>query len=264
MTPLTFSIVVPAYNSVQYLAETLASVRRQSYPHFEVLVVDDASTDSTAELATGYAREDDRFHLLRLERNSGGPAIPRNRGIQASKGDYVAFLDSDDLWEERKLENDAQYLARQRVDALFSGAHFFKGDRDEIVYSLRPKRINFSILFRNSIAMSTLCIRRDIFDDKRFLFDTDPLLVALEDHNLILNLYLSGKAVCSRPGTDTLYRFNSPTSISQNHRRDLVLRRAMYNLVKTAMQHSFSFGKLLICSAGLMALFLYRRLAGKI
>jgi teichuronic acid biosynthesis glycosyltransferase TuaG len=263
MLPLRFSVVIPTYNSARYLEQTLDCVIQQSYPYFEVLIVDDASTDATIELASRYSQRDQRFKVWQLHKNSGGPAVPRNRGIALSQNDYIAFLDSDDLWRPQKLENDAAYLEKYQADALFSGAQFFTEDPGRIIYELKPCKVNFRILFRNSIAMSTLCVRRDIFNCGRFLFDPDPLLVAIEDYNLIVNLYLSGKTVASRPGSDTLYRFNSPTSISQNHKRDLVARRAMYNLGKLSMQHSFSFGKLFVCSIGLLAVFTYRKFAGR-
>ncbi len=95
------SVIIPAYNASVFLPATLRSVLAQDYPSFEVWVVDDGSRDETAAIVEGFAREDDRVHLLRQP--NAGVAAARNRGIQAARGEFVAPLDADDLWEVRAL-----------------------------------------------------------------------------------------------------------------------------------------------------------------
>lgn len=96
------SIVTPVYNAGKFLAETVESVLAQTHENFEHLLVDDSSRDSSAQLMRELARRDERIRLLFLEEN-GGPARARNRGIEASSGEFVAFLDADDLWAPQKL-----------------------------------------------------------------------------------------------------------------------------------------------------------------
>ena len=105
-TPLV-SVCIGAYNREAYIRETLDSVLSQTYPNIEVIVVDDASTDATAEVAASYGP---RVRLIRLERNSGRPAVPRNRAMADARGEYLAFLDSDDVWLPRKIECQVGFL----------------------------------------------------------------------------------------------------------------------------------------------------------
>ena len=100
------SVIIPAYNAIAYLPKTLASVQQQTFKDFEVLVIDDGSTDSTADWVNSLS---DRNVQLIVQKN-GGCASARNRGIQAAKGDYIAFLDADDIWEPSKLEKQAHIL----------------------------------------------------------------------------------------------------------------------------------------------------------
>jgi len=82
----------------------LRAFSKQSYKNIELIVVDDCSTDGSYELVEDFSKRDSRVKLIRMEQNFGGPAKPRNIGVENSKGDYIAFLDADDIWEEEKLE----------------------------------------------------------------------------------------------------------------------------------------------------------------
>lgn len=108
-TPLV-SIVIPAYNAGSYISRTLESVLAQSFRDYEVIVVDDCSKDSTAAIVERLALLDSRLKLLRLTVNSGAPAGPRNMGVAAAKGVWIAFLDADDLWHPAKLERQLAAL----------------------------------------------------------------------------------------------------------------------------------------------------------
>ena len=99
------SVIIPSYNGETYLAEGIESIMRQQYEPLEIIVVDDGSTDKTAQIAQS-------FPLVRYEYqfNSGGPAKGRNRGLDLAQGELIAFLDQDDLWPEHKLEIQLAYL----------------------------------------------------------------------------------------------------------------------------------------------------------
>jgi glycosyltransferase involved in cell wall biosynthesis len=104
--------IVPAYNGERYLQETLDSMLAQTYQALEVIVVDDGSTDGTAKVVAGYG---DKVRYLRQE--NSGPAIARNRGIDAARGEFIAFLDADDLWHPEKLMRQmARFEARQELE----------------------------------------------------------------------------------------------------------------------------------------------------
>jgi glycosyltransferase involved in cell wall biosynthesis len=95
------SVILPAFNAESSILETVASVRGQSFREFEILVIDDGSTDGTATVLAGV--RDDRLRLLSFE--NGGLSVARNRGIEHSQGEYLAFIDADDLWTPDKLES---------------------------------------------------------------------------------------------------------------------------------------------------------------
>src|SRR5689334_9621809 len=110
------SCVVPVYNGERYLAEALDSILAQTHRPLQAIVADDGSTDGTAAVAAAYG---DRVLVLRQA--NAGPAAARNLGLAAARGEYVAFLDADDLWHPRKLERQlARFRARPQLDYCVS------------------------------------------------------------------------------------------------------------------------------------------------
>lgn len=108
------SIIMPAYNSAGFIRETIESVQAQTYSSWELIVVDDCSTDGTPEVVDELSRSDPRVRCLRLERNSGA-AVARNRAMAAARGQYMAFLDSDDLWYPDKLSRQIDFMVTRGV-----------------------------------------------------------------------------------------------------------------------------------------------------
>ncbi len=104
------SVIVPAYNAERFLAKTLDSILAQTYPHFEVLVVDDGSTDQTVAIAQAYCDLDPRIRLL--QQPNGGVAAARNYGIRESQGEFIAPIDADDLWYPENLEKQIACFLR--------------------------------------------------------------------------------------------------------------------------------------------------------
>jgi len=113
------SIITPNYNCEKYISETIESVLVQSYGNWELLIQDDCSTDGSYALALEYARKDSRIKVERNPENSGA-AITRNNAIARSKGEYLAFLDSDDLWVRDKLERQLRFMQENGCDFSFT------------------------------------------------------------------------------------------------------------------------------------------------
>lgn len=113
------SIIIPVYNAEDFLIETIESVQAQTYKNWELLLVDDCSTDSSGDLIEAKAKEDDRIKYIKLEKNSGA-AVTRNIGLSEASGRYVAFLDSDDIWKPEKLERQLNFLAEKKVAFCFT------------------------------------------------------------------------------------------------------------------------------------------------
>lgn len=121
------SVIIPIYNSEQYLKTCLSSVRNQSFKDFEVLMIDDGSTDHSAEICKEFALADDRFHYHYKE--NGGSGSARNCGLTKAVGDYVAFLDSDDFIENDYLEKLSAPLTERQYDLIQSGMILNNSDK---------------------------------------------------------------------------------------------------------------------------------------
>ncbi len=103
------SIIMPSYNSAGFISESIESVIAQTYPHWELLITDDCSTDNTVEIVQQYVEKDERIKLFVLSENSGA-AVARNKSIKEAKGRYIALLDSDDLWKREKLDRQVRFM----------------------------------------------------------------------------------------------------------------------------------------------------------
>ena len=128
------SIVMPSYNCGRFVRETIESVLAQTYSNWELLFVDDCSTDDTQAIVQSF--EDSRIHYFRNETNSGA-AVSRNRALREAKGRWIAFLDSDDLWLPEKLEHQIQFMDK-------NGYHFSYHEYDEINEASQPIGVTVS------------------------------------------------------------------------------------------------------------------------
>ena len=109
---MKFSVIIPLYNKESYLSQTLNSVKGQTYKDFEVIIVDDGSLDRSLSIANSY-KTDSRFKVYHLQ--NGGVSKARNYGISVCKGDYICFLDADDVWNKNYL-SEAAYLLNKYAD----------------------------------------------------------------------------------------------------------------------------------------------------
>lgn len=116
------SIVVPVYNAEKFIKDTVASVVNQTYPNWELLLVNDGSTDNSGKLIENLAEGDSRIRTFHLE--GGGAAKARNAGTKNANGRFLAFLDADDLWEKDKLEKELQFLQKKDAAFVFTGYEF--------------------------------------------------------------------------------------------------------------------------------------------
>src|SRR6267143_4103615 len=114
MTYPKVSVVMPTYNGHLYIGEAIDSVRAQTYPNWELLVIDDHSTDGTPALVQAQQKRDSRIFLLENNR-SYGPAGSRNTGIERATGRFIAFLDSDDAWHPQKFSRQIPFMLSARV-----------------------------------------------------------------------------------------------------------------------------------------------------
>ncbi len=122
------SIIVPIYNTEAFLAKTIESVLAQTYANWELLLIDDGSTDSSSFICEEFAKEDKRTSYY--YKTNGGQASARNLGIQKSKGDWIAFLDADDLWLPQKLEHQLKEIDSSQADFLYGLGYYYYPEKE--------------------------------------------------------------------------------------------------------------------------------------
>ncbi len=158
------SVVMPAYNAEAYIEAAVRSVLRQTWTEFELIVVDDCSQDTTAKIVKRLAKEDGRITLLQNARNSGVSAS-RNAGVAHANGEWIAFLDSDDLWREDKLEKQLALL-EQHPDAVLSytaSAFIDEAGRKYFYVMEAEEETTYKTLLRkNLLSCSSVIVRRDV------------------------------------------------------------------------------------------------------
>jgi glycosyltransferase involved in cell wall biosynthesis len=189
MTAPAVSIVVAAHNQAAWLDQTIASVRRQQWEDWELVVVDDGSTDGTAEVVARHA-DDQRVRCLRQSRQERAAA--RNRGIAESAGSMIAFLDADDLWRPEKLARQLAVLEREPAAAFcYTLARFVDARGNPLPLRKPPHalggRIFAELMRANRIILSSTLVRRAVLDEAGGFDATLPAL-GCEDWDLWLRL----------------------------------------------------------------------------
>ena len=151
------SIVVPVFNSEKFIIETIQSVKKQTYQNWELLLVNDCSTDKSEQIIRNY-EEDKRIRLINLKANSGA-AIARNTGINNAKGKYIAFLDADDLWNKEKLEKQIKFMEENNYDFTFTGYEFADENGNNLGKVVNvPKQINYKQALKNTTIFTSTVI----------------------------------------------------------------------------------------------------------
>jgi glycosyltransferase involved in cell wall biosynthesis len=128
------SIIIPTYNYGHLIAQTLNCLIVQSYKNWEAIIVDDGSSDNTEEIVNSFLAADDRF--IFIKKNNKGVSSARNAGIKKSKGDYIQFLDADDLISTNKIENQLNFLElNEHIDICLVDTKYFESDNDKTLFS---------------------------------------------------------------------------------------------------------------------------------
>jgi teichuronic acid biosynthesis glycosyltransferase TuaG len=157
------SVIMPAYNAADFIEETIQSIICQSCKDWELVITDDGSEDRTVEIIEQCFLMDSRVRLLTNECGKG-PAAARNNSINQSTGDYIAFLDSDDVWRPTKLEAHLVFMKRLKADFSYTAYNHISVDSALIKQINVPGVVDYkSLLTGNLIATSTVMIRRSAF-----------------------------------------------------------------------------------------------------
>jgi teichuronic acid biosynthesis glycosyltransferase TuaG len=188
------SIVTPAYNVEKLIGKTIESVLRQTIQHWELVIVDDCSKDSTRDIVASYAANDARIRLIALDKNHGAPAAPRNIGVRDARGRWIAFLDADDIWHPEKLalqlaaadSTSARFISSQMKDFCDdSNLRFLPVDSASVgAVTFRQQRI------KGRIPTSSVLVSRELM--LAFPFNEDIRYKAVEDYHCWMRILASG------------------------------------------------------------------------
>lgn len=187
------SVIIPTYNRANLLPRAIKSVLNQTYKDFELIIVDDGSTDNTKKVVEEFQKKDPRIKYI-WQKNSGGEARPRNMGIRHSKGEYIAFLDSDDEWLPEKLEKQVKLLnGDKKTGLVYTNAKILRNSKysEKTIFELiNPKRgIIYKDLFlnrdRHFIPTLTVIVRKNIFEKVGYF---DEKLKFAPDYDLWLRI----------------------------------------------------------------------------
>jgi len=190
------TVVIPTHNRLPLLLEAIDSVKSQTYPHWELIIIDDASTDGTAE--TIRRINDPNIHIIELTRKAH-LGVLRNEGTARARGEWVAFLDSDDLWKPKKLELQLEILNKEKKRWAYGGSELMDENKNTI-----PHRAGRFLMPSGWIAkqivtteadfhISSIIVEKKLFDELDG-FTTDPLLFCREDHEFTLRLAMHAEA----------------------------------------------------------------------
>lgn len=217
------SVIMPAYNSERYIFDAVKSVMRQTYENWELIIQDDYSTDGTVKIAEKAAGKDQRVSIAIGKKNSG-VAMTRNAAIEKARGRYIAFLDSDDIWEAQKLEKQLEFMKQNTCALSYSSYKFI--NEDGLLKNKKNVRINkeagyTALLKNNFIGMLTVVIDRQ---------KTGAVIFAGERHEDLILWLDYAKRRLQMKGIDeplALYRI-SGKSLSGNKLKSAVWRWRIY------------------------------------
>lgn len=157
------SVIMPCYNMEKYISDTIASVRKQTFPHWELVIVDDASTDRTVDIVKSYQNQDDRIRFF-VKPTHSGIADTRNQCLKMAQGRYLAFLDSDDVWYPEKLEQQLQFMTERNIGFSYSSYDCIDDSGNPLHKTVKAKcDLDYESYLRNTIiGCSTVMLDKSV------------------------------------------------------------------------------------------------------
>lgn len=204
------SIIIPMYNAIDLINQTILSVQKQLYHNWEVIIVDDCSIDGSFERVNQLKSNDPRIYCYQLDKNSG-PGAATRFGFEKSTGDYIAFIDSDDLWYPDKLSKQLDFMITNGYDFCCTDYEQidFQGKRLGRIIKCKPIASYKTVLFFNPIGSSTVIISRTLLSAVLI-----PTIRKRNDYSLWLALLHKGQRIYGLNSILMQYRI-CPKSISR-------------------------------------------------
>jgi len=176
------SVIIPCYNAQETIASALDSVLSQTYEKYEIVIVDDGSTDNSRQIIQNYTENNSQVDIVYIHQVNSGPSQARNKGVQKAKGEFIAFLDADDEWHPEKLKIQVQYLKEKRLN--FLGSRYQYIDFEKNMGSIFLKQYTLKeLLLKTRFSTPGVIMQKKFFDE---LGGFDISLKYAEDHDLWL------------------------------------------------------------------------------
>ena len=218
------SIITPLYNGEKYVAQTIESVLAQTYPHWEMIVVNDGSRDRSEQIVREYTERDPRIKLF--SQPNGGSASARNNGIRRAEGQYIALLDADDLWEPFFLESQLA-LMRDKGALLVYGSH--KRIDEAGRECLRPFIVPEQVTYRDLLRTCSISCLTALYDTSRYgkMYLNEALHSLRDDHLFWLDILKKVGVAYGNQRVIASYRILG-TSVSRNKRKVIIPQFNIY------------------------------------
>lgn len=220
------SIIMPAYNAEKYIKYSIESVINQSYSNWELLVIDDGSKDDTIAIVEGFIKNNKNIYLIKNEVNMGVSAT-RNKGIDRASGNWIGFLDSDDIWDIYKLEKQIETAKAQSAKFVFSGVSYIneKGIPYPGTFEV-PKTVDFNELKKhNVISCSSVILKKELLGEIRM--ENDDMH---EDYAFWLRILKLGEVALGINEPLLIYRI-SRKSKSGNKVKTIAMTYKVYRFI---------------------------------
>ena len=199
-----------AYNAEKTISEAIESVLKQSYEDYELIVINDCSTDSTENIVRKYQEKDQRVRLITNKQNRG---VSKTRlvGLKESKGNWIAILDSDDEWKEHKLEKQVRLVREKRAELVFTGSGFMNSEGKKIKgYLPAPEVIDYKkLLKQNVVSNSYVLVKKYLY--KRYYAENDLMH---EDFAIWLRILRTGRLAYGIDEPLLIYRLSASSKSS--------------------------------------------------
>lgn len=168
------SVIMPAYNAEKYIEQSIQSVLNQDYTNLELIIINDCSKDKTIKIIENYAKKDDRIKYYTNKENSG-VAYTRNFGIEKANGEWIAFLDSDDIWKKEKLQKQIDIINKEKIEPtlIYTGSSFIDENNQAYNFSIQvPEKVTYKeLLKQNVISCSSTLIKKQILTNVKMEHD---------------------------------------------------------------------------------------------
>lgn len=225
---IDISVIMPAYNAEKYISEAINSVIGQSYPNWELIIIDDSSKDSTLDIIKELLKKDERIILLQNKDNKG-VSYSRNLGIKKAKYNWIAFLDSDDIWTEDKLYKQVEALNdNTQMDLIYTGSAFINrmGDYSSYILSVPMRITYYELLKQNLISCSSVLIKKELLEKYEMKYDDMH-----EDFAVWLQILKAGYKAMGVNEPLLIYRL-SDNSKSSDKRKAAMMTYKVYRYLK--------------------------------